>query len=234
MAIPETKNSTRSLKSIFTELDKIRKAYRQKYRGYRDQIYVTMQSVQGLIAELETNKKARISFLKKISEKKAKFPVATINLSMEVVSLAFGAATRQARQKASKRGQALDYLRKKKVPVPKTAATLRKWGGIEKVADTARSSRPLTARSGQTEKSNDSQPVKSNHKPNDTELKVPVWMKLSVRDEIEEHPAGATLKLTALRIGQKGGELKIIKVKVIKNAEASEASGSTKRESSDW
>jgi hypothetical protein len=236
IAMPKPEKNTskpRTAKSFFVELEKIRRAYKQKYRGYRDQIYLSLQSSQRLIVELESNTLARSAFLKRVLSK-AKKVEAPISLSTEVVYLAFGAKTRKARQNAWKKAQALDYLRKKDIPVAKTAATLRRLGGIERVAAIARRPRALEAKHTKAEKAHGAPKVKLSAKPNDAEIKVEVWMKLSVRDEIAANPAGSTLELRALRLGQANADLKITKVKRIKKGGQAGEADDSNEEWSDW
>jgi hypothetical protein len=227
----DAKKAIDTVKAVFKQLKIIRKAYRQKHRGYREQIYATLQSAQQLIVDLEKNKLEHSIFLKTIQDKKSKFSTEKISLSTEVVALAFGATSRRARKNAWKRGQALDYLRKKGISVPKTAIILKKWGGVEKVAKLAHKRLLTKIEAVKKEAVKDKGQKQRDGKSNDAEIKVTVRMKLSARDEIEEQPVGSIVNLTARRMGQKGADLKIIKMKLAKDLHVDEADD---EDDSDW
>jgi hypothetical protein len=211
-------------KSVFAELDQIRKNFTAKQRSFREEIYATMQSSQRLIVMLEGDDELRESFAKQVARNLTKRGVKKsqeMNLSTEVVALATGATSRSARQRAWKRGRVLDYLRDHDVKVSKTAEKIKKMGGVEKIltrcSEEKHNEKPK-AKSGETTS------LKGDHGhtsrgSNDKEIGVTVWMRLSDRDEIAELPIGARLKLSALRVGQKAGDLKITHVKGPKLAE---------------
>jgi hypothetical protein len=233
-------------KTIFAELDQIRQAYKKAWRGYRDQIYSTMQSAQKLIVRLERNDRLRRDFVKQLKHKKRKrgrTDQAEFHLSIEVAALAIGAASRKPRQKAWKHAKVLDYFRKKGVDVTRTARTIKAKGGIEKIlkeiaregalteaADGKTSTKGTSgkiseaARGSESDRESDEEHIEradgAKHGRislgvNDKEIKVSVWMKLSDRDEMEAEQVGTRFKLFGLRVGQKGGDFKITKIKKI-------------------
>ena len=164
-------------------------------------------------------------------------------LSLEVAALAIGAKSREPRQQAWKHAEVLDYFRKKGIDVTRTASTIKAKGGIEEIlkeiarerakAETA-GGKTLTkvvrgkiseaARRGEPDWEADEEHVEradaAKHGrislgTNDKEIKVSVWMRMSDRDEMEAERVGTKFKLFGLRVGQKGGDLKITKIKKI-------------------
>jgi hypothetical protein len=215
-----------TVKSLFSELEMMKSRYAKKCRSFREEIYKTMESSQRLIDILKRDSRLQEEFIKRVARNLTKGGIkreGAINLSTEVVALATGATSRAARQKAWKRGRVLDYLRHHDVSISKTAAKIKALGGIEKILSKCseeKQSNELNAKKYNSRSSSSNQISRVN---NNREISVTVWMRLSDRDEIAELPVGAKVKLSALRVGQKGGDLKITRIKGSKVAGPTDA-----------
>jgi hypothetical protein len=216
-------------KTLFVELDQIKSDFKNSQRSFRAALYQTLERAQRLIFRLRANEKLEREFISKVKRaNKSGNPWKSprdFNLTTEVMAMATGATSRGARKLAWKRGRVLDYLREKKVKVEKTAHALKSRGGLEKIfragvekrhagsdpelfASTARkirnsTTKPRVAGSGPA----------AAHMSNNHEVLVPVWMKLSDRDEIADSQIGSKVSLSGMVVGQKQANLRICQVK---------------------
>jgi hypothetical protein len=196
-------------KIVFEEIALIRREYKGKLRSFREEIYKTMQMVQRVIVRLRKDGRLRRHFFKRLARvlaKRGQTDLGELNLSTEVVALTIGATSRTARKNAWKRGRVLDYLREHKVKVSDTARMIKKWGGIENIY-------AKSLEDKQTEQIGKDEENRTPRNGNDREMKVTIWMNYSDHDEIETQPVGTTFELSALRTGQKDGDLKITGVR---------------------
>jgi hypothetical protein len=137
-------------------------------------------------------------------------------LSLEVTARATGASTRAARKLASKRAGVLDSLRESGVEAKNTAAVLKKKG-IEK----------LYSEWCKKQKERESSPQAKDARPpaspangrittlvghNDKQVVLPVWMKLSDRDQLLEPKCGAMLTVLVSRVREDEGDIQIRRI----------------------
>ena len=206
-----------TIKSCLAELEAIQVNYKKAHKGFRDQFRKTMEMTQRMIVRLQKNGKLQARFKRAVLEERRQNgePDSNrkFNLSLEVVAKATGAVSRDARKIAWKRARALDYLRDAGVEVSETARAIKVRGGLEKIiSEATRKKREGDPNLGATaQKVIDSVISRAT---NDKDISVPVWIKLSDRDEIAEQSIGTRFTLTGLRVGQPGGDLKIAAVKV--------------------
>jgi hypothetical protein len=221
------KKSAFTAKTCFAELDVVACNFRKSVSGFRIELYAVMAQAQRIIFRLNANKKLRRDFIRSVLKKRKNNGKArrdgesAFNLTTEVMAIATGAKSRSARKVAWKRGRVLDYLRESGVKPWKTAPAIRMRGGIEKIlkkaveednpqkTDVIQSALLNSTRSRET-----AAPIASPVKSNNQEVIVPVWMRLSDRDQILESLVGSRIRLSALRIGQKQADMKITGIKV--------------------
>jgi hypothetical protein len=208
-----------TLKTYLSEMEAIKANYQKARRSHREQFRITMEMTQRMIVRFEKREKLRKQFRRAVlSERRENGRRASdtkFNLSLEVAAKTTGAISYKARKIASKQAQALDYLREIEVPVSKTALTIKEKGGIDKIlAEATRKKRGdggLDKRQNGQKGSGD---IRSNRTSNDQEIAVPIWIKMSDRDQIAGRVIGTRFMLTALRVSQPGGDLKISAVDV--------------------
>jgi hypothetical protein len=211
-----------TIKNIFAELDKIGLRYRKTHAGYRKQVYEFMGDAQRIIVKLDQRDELRRKFTLRARKAKRSQDQPRFNLSTEVMAIIMGAKSRGARQLASKRGQVLNYLRQAGVKAEATAQQIKSRGGIEKILQEAAKKKSISPsidknraapsrllRSKEKTSAVHVAPIKSNNQ----EVIVPVWMRLSDRDEILESAIGSRIKLFTLRVGQQQADLKVTGIK---------------------
>jgi hypothetical protein len=208
---------TYTIKTCLAELETIQVDYKKARKGFRDQFRKTMEMTQRMIVRLQKNGKLYARFKRAVLEERSqngeRDSNRKFNLSLEVVVKATGAVSREARKIAWKRARALDYLRDAGVEVAETARAIKVRGGLEKIISEAMRKK----RGGDPNLGAVAQKVVDSviaRATNDREVSVPVWIKLSDRDEIAEQSIGTRFTLTGLRVGQPGGDLRIAAVKV--------------------
>jgi hypothetical protein len=218
----ETIKYKTTIKNIFVELDRIGLRYRKTHAGYRKQVYEFMGDAQRIIVKLHQRDVLRRKFTLRAKKAKRSQDQLRFNLSTEVMAMIMGAKSRSARKLASKRGQVLDYLREAGVKVEVTAQQIKSRGGIEKIlqdaakeksispkADATSPAPPKLLRSKEKTSAAHVAPIRSNNQ----EVIVPVWMRLSDRDEILKSAVGSHIKLSTLRVGQQQADLKVTGIK---------------------
>jgi hypothetical protein len=219
-------NSNFTVKTCLAELNLMSVEFKKALRGYRRQQYETMERAQRMIVRLRQNKDLCRDFVRTVKKSKKESAGGkprrqkTFSLATEVVALATGAQSRQARQVAWKRARVLNYLRETGVKVGETAKAIEAQGGIEKIFSSAVAAK----KTGPDKKVNGSHPTKSPgsivktstlaqpSNSNDREIIVPVWMRLSDRDEIGDLQIGSRITMSAIRVGQKSADFKITRV----------------------
>jgi hypothetical protein len=208
-----------TIKTCLTELEAIKDNYKKAQKGFRSQFRNTMEMTQRMIVRLQTNGKLEARFKRAVLDERKKngerHSNTKFNLSLEVVAKATGAFSREGRKVAWKRARALDYLREIGVEVSDTARAIKDKGGLEKIVAEAIRAKSIDRR-GPVSSASPKPAINGSidSRVNDREVSVPVWMKLSDRDEIAEQSIGSRFILTALRVGQAGGDLKIAGVKM--------------------
>jgi hypothetical protein len=222
-----TLKATFTIKTCLSELEAIQANYKKAHKGYRDQFRSTMQMTQRMIVRLQQNGKLQARFVRAVLKERRENGDRTsdrkVNLSLEVVAKATGAISREARQIAWKRARVLDYFREIGVEVAKTAQTIKKKGGVEKIlaeATRKKEQAGLDPDGGCLESSDKAEGIRTSRSTNDQDISVPVWMKMSDRDEIADLSIGTRYILNALRVGQPGGDLKIVSVRVASGDDA--------------
>lgn len=211
-----------TIKNIFADLDSIGLRYRKTNAGYRKQVYEFMGDAQRIIVRLHNRGELRRKFTLRVNKAKRSQDQLRFNLSTEVMAIIMGAKSRRARQLASKRGQVLDFLREADVKVEATAQQIKSRGGIEKIIQEAARKRSISSKANETsaaprksiqreEKTSDGHAAAI--RSNNQEVIVPVWMRLSDRDEILDSTIGSRIRLFTLRVGQQQADLKVTGIK---------------------
>src|SRR4051794_39379314 len=207
-----------TVKACLSELGQIRAVYKKSLRGHKDEFRKTMQSTQRVIFRLRKDHTLRNDFKRSVLAERKKMGKASKRkflLSLEAVAMATGATSRNSRQIASKRAKALDYLRTTGVKVADTARTIKAKRGVDKILAEATIARRETDKPNGAGGQQQLKKAGENHeraRRNDQELSVPVWMRMSDRDQIRELPVGARLRLVGTRVGQDAGDVKITKI----------------------
>jgi hypothetical protein len=228
-----------TIKNIFAELERLGLQYRKARAGYRKQLYQFMGDAQRIIVKLHKKDELRRTFTLRARKAKRPQDQKRFNLSTEVMAIIMGAKSREARQLASKRGQVLDHLREDGVLVEATAQQIKSRGGIEKIIQEAAKKKrispeedensaplPKSIRSKETSAGKRrerragvaTRPVVDSSR-NDYDTTLSVRIRASDREEVVRAGLGCRVKLSALRVGDKTDDFKIMKVKILSPTE---------------
>jgi hypothetical protein len=115
----KSKVKTYTIAECNAELGEIRKNYKAVERGLRHELRMSLQRTQRVLRRLRLSEKLKNAYQRSVLDKrnnKCQGKEGAFDLSLEVVVQATGAASRIARQKASKQARVLDYLHELNVP----------------------------------------------------------------------------------------------------------------------
>jgi hypothetical protein len=233
-------------KNFFETLDTLRGQVKAAGGEYRQQVYGFMARAWLIVLLLRKDKDLQRKFIRRAKLKvpgkgKVAFKVVT-----EVMAYVMGAKTETARKLAWKRGRVIEFLHDQGIKIAKIAAEIRSRGGIEAVLKEAAKRQPrrdkgspgkktnvkkaaaifamsghksdrdtpdrdesdsMTARSSGTSQRNDGQVI----------MLMPMLIKLSDRDMLEELPAESRVRIVGTRINQKGAKIKVSRIKKLKS-----------------
>jgi hypothetical protein len=205
-----------TVKSLIEKLDLAGRRYQKKRRGFRDEVYASMQTAQRVIAECLKNESTYSGFVHAVQRKNANARSRSFNLSLEAMARSM-AAIGDARKLASKRAKVLDYLRKIGMKVDDTAATVKKEG-LENLGNKARESSGKPKKKGKPRQPHGK--VKQTHLSrvgrgapraghNDTEVSMVFWMKQSDRDQLRQSKLNTKFTILVSRVSEDDGDVRV-------------------------
>jgi hypothetical protein len=197
-------NRAYTAKTYLAELDVLAADFKKSHRNYRTRLYASLAHTYHLILKLQEDDRLRKRFIfairerstgDKWSDQNRKKGEKKLNLTTEVVAIATGAESKSSRKLAWKRGRVLDLLREDGVKPEKIVQEIKARGGIEKIirdaggssartpTEPGRSSRPRPGADLAQETITD---LCVDERSNDKKISIPIWMRLSERDELLE------------------------------------------------
>ena len=196
---------------------------------------------------LSSSKKLKQKFIRHVRPKSdGNSGSASMNLVTEVMAYVMGARSESNRKIAWKRGRVIEFLHGEGVKIEKIAAEIQSRGGIEAILKHAAKQKPRrdkdtagtktkmkksAAVTGTTsDKSSDRDTpdrddsdvitarIPGTSRQNDGLILLPMLIKLSDRDMLEELPAESRVRIVATRINQKGATIEVNRIKKLKPA----------------
>jgi hypothetical protein len=208
-----------TIKTVMEELDQSGRRLRNSLKGHRAQLRSSLQTAQRIIVRFLESKTLYSQFMGVVQQEKKQSGgkrSGKFNLSLEVTARATGASSGAARKLASKRAGVLDYLRESVVEAKNTAAVIKKKG-IEKLySEWCKKQKGKKA----SQQANDARPPASSANGrtttlaghNDKRVVLPVWMKLSDRDQLLEPKCGTVLTVLVSRVSEDDGDIQVQRV----------------------
>jgi hypothetical protein len=208
-----------TIKSLINELDLAGRKFKKRFKGYRDQVYASMQTAQRVIGECLKSKSVYSELVRAVQPKRknARSRSARFNLSLEAIARSTGAIDTKSRKLASKRAKVLDYLRKIGVKVEDTATTVKEEGLEDLYAkarkDSGKPKKRTKARQPDSKvKQTSSSPVsqgapRAGH--NDTEASMVFWMKESDRDQLWQSKLDTVFTVVVSRVSEDDGDVRV-------------------------
>jgi hypothetical protein len=157
-----------------------------------------LETAQRIIVKFLKNEALQKQFVHALKKetKKGRKEASSSNWSLEVVAKATGASSREARKLASKRAGVLEFLRERKVPVKKTAATIKKEGLEKLYSEWCKKKKKMAA---------------ANKPPSSPDGKVMLtfWVEPSDRDLLLDQKQGAKLTVLVSRVSESDGDFQV-------------------------
>jgi hypothetical protein len=217
-------------KTALAELGVLRKRYVMNEKGHQRRLRSILQHAQHILAKLRRSEQMRHRFLKQVRKNRQNGHTRSgaLNLATEVLTKITGGTSRDGRQRAWKYGKVLDVLAEEGVPPEKTAHAIKSRGGIEKISGGTRGDRPPVRKAPEITKAATPQlapqhvDLKVGSGQNDREILCNIYMRLSDRDKISDHPVGTTVILETIRIGQPQADLRIRRISNVSGSDDEE------------
>jgi len=214
-----------AIKAFLKELERSGRDLKQSKKGHRSLLRSSLQTAQRIIMELLDDRTLQSQFVSAVkNSKNRRKHSASFNWTLEVVAMATGASSRKARKLASKRAGVLEYLRERGVAVKATAATVKKEG-LEKLYSAWCKRKKQNKVDGRDDRQH---PPKKDPKRekirNEKEVILPLWIKISEREQLLDQKLGVMLTMLVSRVSEDQGAFKVKRVIVADSL----------GESSDW
>jgi hypothetical protein len=230
-------------KNFLKTLDSLRDQVKAALSGYREQVYGLMAKAWLVVLLLRKDKKLQRKFVRRAKLKIAAKGKTALKVVTEVMAYVMVAKTASERKLAWKRGRVIEFLHSQGIKIAKIAAEIKSRGGIEAVfkqavkqqprRDTgsvgtktgAKKSKPLVVktRDKQDRDTADSDESDIGARSPVTErndklvvFMLPMLIKLSDQDMLDELPIGSRVRIVATRTNQQGARIEVSKVKKLK------------------
>jgi hypothetical protein len=232
-------------KNFLKTLDSLRDQVKAALSGYREQVYGLMAKAWLVVLLLRKDKTLRRKFVRRAKLKVAAKGKTALNVVTEVMAYVMGAKTASKRKLAWKRGRVIEFLHSQGIKIAKIAAEIKSRGGIEAVFKQAvkqqprrdkgsvgtktgaKKSKPLlmkmrdkqdrdTADSDESDIGARSPVTERNDKL--VVMKLPMLIKLSDQDTLDELPIGSRVRIVATRTNQQGATIEVNRIKKLKPA----------------
>jgi hypothetical protein len=230
-------------KNVFKTLDSLRDKVKAALSGCREQIYGSMAEAWLVVLLLRKDKKLQREFVRRAKLKVAAKGKKALKVVTEVMAYVMGAKTLPRRKLAWKRGRVIQFLHGQGIKITKIAAEIKSQGGIEAVykqavkqqprrekvpADaktSAKKSKPLVVKtrdkqgldlSESDESDIDARLPVTERNDKLVVMMLPMLIKLSDRDALDELPIGSRVRIVATRTNQKGAKIEVNRIKKLK------------------
>ncbi len=201
-----------TIKTFLEELEQSGRKLRKSNKGHRALLRDTLETAQRIIVELLDSETLQKQFVRAVKKKKGRKKLGP--WSLEVVAKATGASSRKARKLASKRAGVLEYLRERGVAVKDTAATVKKEGLEKLYSAWCKKKKEKLADAGNSRHHSSKKDPKREKIRNDKEVILPLWMKISEREQLLDQKMGAMLTVLVSRVSEDEGDFKVRRVMV--------------------
>jgi hypothetical protein len=230
-------------KNFLKTLDSLRDQVKAALSGYREHVYGLMAKAWLVVLLLRKDKKLQRKFVRRAKLKIAAKGKTALKVVTEVMAYVMVAKTASERKLAWKRGRVIEFLHSQGIKIAKIAAEIKSRGGIEAVFKQAvkqqprrdkgsvgtktgaKKSKPLVVKTrdkqGRDTADSDESDIGARSPVTERNDKLvvmmlPMLIKLSDRDTLDELPIGSRVRIVATRTNQEGARIEVSKVKKLK------------------